>query len=157
MLLVTGARVKVGFQVAVKLLRCGATVLATSRFAADAATRFAALPDAPSWQGRLHVYGIDLRDLAAIERLCAHLLVRCERLDAIINNAAQTIRRPAAYYAHLIPAEMALGAQRPAEVQALLADNEACFAQLAAPAPAPAPAPPLQGPAPAGLEGGEAH
>ena len=53
-------------QVAVKLLRCGATVLATSRFAVDAAARFAALPDAPSWRDRLHVYGIDLRDLAAI-------------------------------------------------------------------------------------------
>ena len=41
-------------------------MLATSRFAVDAAARFAALPDAPSWRERLHVYGIDLRDLAAI-------------------------------------------------------------------------------------------
>lgn len=69
-ILVTGARVKIGFQVALKLLRCGATVLATSRFAVDAATRFAALPDAASWQGRLRVYGLDLRDLAALERFC---------------------------------------------------------------------------------------
>ena len=45
------------------------------------------------------------------------------------NNALQTIRRPAAYYAHLIPAEMAAAAQRPPAVQALLADNEARPAQ----------------------------
>ena len=37
--LVTGARVKVGFHVVLKLLRAGAGVLATSRFPADAASR----------------------------------------------------------------------------------------------------------------------
>jgi hypothetical protein len=39
--LVTGARVKIGFRAALKLLRCGCTVIATSRFAADCAERFA--------------------------------------------------------------------------------------------------------------------
>jgi hypothetical protein len=39
--LVTGARVKIGFRSALKLLRCGCTVIATSRFAADCAQRFA--------------------------------------------------------------------------------------------------------------------
>ena len=38
--LVTGARVKIGFRVALKLLRAGATVVA-SRFPADCARRFA--------------------------------------------------------------------------------------------------------------------
>ena len=50
---------------AVKLLRCGATVLATSRFAVDAAARFAALLTRPLGRSGC-VYGIDLRDLAAI-------------------------------------------------------------------------------------------
>jgi 3-oxoacyl-ACP reductase-like protein len=40
--LVTGARVKIGYRIALKLLRCGATVIATSRFAADCARRYAA-------------------------------------------------------------------------------------------------------------------
>ena len=31
-----------------------------------------------------------------------------DRLDVLINNATQTIRRPAAYYAHLLPAEAAV-------------------------------------------------
>lgn len=40
--IVTGARVKIGYRIALKLLRCGATVIATSRFAADTARRYAA-------------------------------------------------------------------------------------------------------------------
>jgi 3-oxoacyl-ACP reductase-like protein len=39
--LVTGGRVKIGYHVALKLLRCGATTIVTSRFPADAARRFA--------------------------------------------------------------------------------------------------------------------
>ena len=38
--LVTGARVKIGYRCTLKLLRCGCTVIATSRFAADCAKRF---------------------------------------------------------------------------------------------------------------------
>jgi 3-oxoacyl-ACP reductase-like protein len=56
--LVTGARVKIGYRIALKLLRCGATVIATSRFAADCARRYAAekgtlpsplFPISPPW------------------------------------------------------------------------------------------------------------
>ena len=77
--IVTGGRVKCGFQVVLKLLRCGATVLATSRFPADTASRFAAQPDAASWQARLQCYGLDLRDLSSLERFCAHLIRRNQR------------------------------------------------------------------------------
>jgi hypothetical protein len=45
-----------------------------------------------------------------------------ERLDIIINNAAQTIRRPPAYYAHLIPVEATPVTRLPTGVQRLL-DN----------------------------------
>ena len=69
--LVTGARVKIGFRVALKLLRAGATVVATSRFPADAAARYAAESDAEEWRDRLRVVGCDFRDLGAVEALCA--------------------------------------------------------------------------------------
>ena len=69
--LVTGARVKIGFRVALKLLRAGATVVATSRFPADCARRFAAEPDADDWRDRLRCVGCDFRDLGAVEALCA--------------------------------------------------------------------------------------
>ena len=105
--LVTGARVKIGFQTALKLLRAGATVIGTSRFSCDAATRFAAESDFQLWKERLFLYALDFRDLVALEGFCDHLLRTFPRLDVIINNACQTIRRPAAYYAHLMDGERA--------------------------------------------------
>jgi 3-oxoacyl-ACP reductase-like protein len=59
--LVTGARVKIGYQAAIKLLRAGADVIVATRFPRDAARRFAKEVDATEWAQRLHVYGIDLR------------------------------------------------------------------------------------------------
>jgi hypothetical protein len=50
---------------------------------------------------------MDLRDLPGLERLCAHLTEVLPRLDVIINNACQTVRRPPAYYKHLLQAEAA--------------------------------------------------
>ena len=37
---VTGARVKIGFQTGLKLLRCGATLVATTRFPYDTSKRY---------------------------------------------------------------------------------------------------------------------
>ena len=91
--LVTGARVKIGYQAAVLLLRAGAEVVVATRFPRDAARRFAREPDAADWAGRLHVYGIDLRHTPSVERLCEHLVHTLPRLDALINNACQTVRR----------------------------------------------------------------
>ena len=133
--LVTGARVKIGFHVVLKLLRCGATVLATSRFPADTAARYAAQPDAASWSGRLHIYGLDMRDLSSLELFCRHLIGTCHRLDGIVNNACQTIRRPAAYYAHLMPLELQPDTWN-TEVRRLLADHVSCFGAPAMPPPA---------------------
>src|ERR1700733_9306639 len=67
--LVTGARVKIGFQAALKLLRAGAHVLVTTRFAADAKTRYALEPDFTSFDTRLQIHGIDLRHTPSVELL----------------------------------------------------------------------------------------
>ena len=103
--LVTGARVKIGYRIALKLLRCGAAVVATTRFPVDARGRFEKEADAPQWLDRLTVVAMDLRDLPGLERLCAHLASALPRLDVIVNNACQTVRRPPAYYRHLLEAE----------------------------------------------------
>ena len=105
--LVTGARVKIGFRCALILLRAGATVVATTRFPKDAARRYAAQDDAKDWTDRLHIYGADFRDALGVERLCAHLIETLPKLHIIVNNACQTIRRPASYYKHLLPIETA--------------------------------------------------
>jgi hypothetical protein len=71
------------------------------------------------------VYGLDLRDLAGLEAFCALLLREYPRLDVLINNACQTVRRPAAYYAHMMPAERAALAALPAPLAPLLARDAA--------------------------------
>lgn len=98
--LVTGGRVKIGFCVALKLLRAGANVIITSRFAADAADRYARVQDFESFKNRLEIVGCDFRDLRAVEALADYVdrSVGPVGLDILVNNACQTVRRPAAYY-----------------------------------------------------------
>ena len=57
------------------------------------------------WTQRLHVYGIDLRHTPSVELLCQHLLATQPRLDALINNACQTVRRPSGWYDHVVDDE----------------------------------------------------
>jgi len=74
-----------------KLLRCGAQVIVSTRFPHDAAARYAALPDYDVWKDRLHIYGLDLRDLPQLERFLAFLNAHYPYLDIIINNACQCV------------------------------------------------------------------
>lgn len=103
--LVTGGRVKIGYQAALKLLRAGADVLVATRFPRDAARRFATEPDSGDWLARLHVYGIDLRHTPSVELFARHLVETQTRLDALINNACQTVRRPSGWYDHVLSGE----------------------------------------------------
>lgn len=107
--LVTGGRTKIGFETALKLLRCGATVIIISRFPCCAAQRFSSHPEAQQdWAKRLHIYGIDLRHLRSLDSLCEHLVARYVQLDIIVHNAAQTVRRPPAYYSAMFDQERIL-------------------------------------------------
>ena len=125
--LVTGARVKIGYQAAMKLLRAGAEVIVATRFPRDAARRFAREPDASAWTQRLHVYGIDLRHTPSVELLCQHLLQTLPRLDALINNACQTVRRPGGWYDHVIAGELDAWSQLPAAERTILERNRSLF------------------------------
>ena len=98
-------RVQVGYEIGLKLLRAGATLIATTRFPADAARRYADEADFCEWRGRLQLHAVDFRDVGALEGFCAFLCASLQRLDIVVNNACQTIRRPAAYYTHLLRAE----------------------------------------------------
>lgn len=103
--LVTGARVKIGYQASLKLLRAGAHVIATTRFPVDAAERYAQETDFDSFRERLEIHGLDLRHTPSVERFAHGLLEQLPRLDHILNNACQTVRRPAAFYQHLLAKE----------------------------------------------------
>ncbi|THV42166.1 SDR family NAD(P)-dependent oxidoreductase [Glycomyces buryatensis] len=103
--LLTGGRVKIGYELALMLLRDGADLTVTTRFPADALRRFAAAPGHDEWAHRLHVVGIDLRDPRQVIGLAGRLLDEGRPLDALVNNAAQTLRRPPHAYAALAAAE----------------------------------------------------
>ncbi|HEX7737382.1 MAG TPA: SDR family NAD(P)-dependent oxidoreductase, partial [Ktedonobacteraceae bacterium] len=118
--LVTGARVKIGYACALRLLRAGAQVIATTRFPHDAAHRFSREPDFAAWQDRLHIYGLDFRYLPVLERFVQHLHATYPALDILINNAAQTVRRTLDYYAPLLPYERASLAELPPAQQELV-------------------------------------
>ncbi|MBA4191135.1 MAG: oxidoreductase [Planctomycetaceae bacterium] len=128
--LVTGGRVKAGYHVTLKLLRAGAEVVATTRFPKDAARRFAAEPDAEIWAGRLRLVGLDLRALAATEQFAAKMRSTLPHLDIFVANAAQTVRRPPAYYRSLVEAEREPLAALPTHAHEMVA-HEASAAALA--------------------------
>jgi NAD(P)-dependent dehydrogenase (short-subunit alcohol dehydrogenase family) len=128
--LITGSRLKIGYQATLMLLRAGARVIATTRFPVDSALRFAREKDYAAWQGRLQIFGLDLRHTPSVEIFCSYIERTYDRLDILINNAAQTVRRPPGFYAHLMPNEQMENSSLPGAVQALLVKYTACKNQL---------------------------
>ena len=122
--LLTGGRVKIGYQAGIKLLRAGARLIVTTRFPRDAATRYAGEADFDQWADRLEIYALDLRHTPSVEALCHRLDTTYERLDYIVNNACQTVRRPPDFYRHMMDAELASATSLPAHVQRLLGGLE---------------------------------
>jgi NAD(P)-dependent dehydrogenase (short-subunit alcohol dehydrogenase family) len=103
--LVTGARIKIGFECALKLLRDGGVVIATTRFPGDTFKRYQAEPDFASWHSRLHIVQVDFVNFHSVARLVSYVQSNFSHLDILINNAAQTIARPKEYYTVLSAAE----------------------------------------------------
>ncbi|XXF76954.1 SDR family oxidoreductase [Myxococcaceae bacterium GXIMD 01537] len=128
--LITGARVKIGYQASLMLLRSGAQVIATTRFPKDAAQRYLREPDFEAWSHRLHIHGLDLRHAPSVEVFARHIEQTHHRLDILINNAAQTVRRPPGFYAHMQEGELRRFDELPAEVRPLLAGHEECVAAV---------------------------
>ncbi len=103
--LLTGGRVKIGYQAGIKLLRAGARLIVTTRFPRDSAERYSREEDFEQWRDRLEIFGLDLRHTPSVEAFCQHLLETRDRLDFIINNACQTVRRPPEFYQHMMARE----------------------------------------------------
>ena len=102
--LVTGGRINLGFHTALRLLRCGARVIVSSRYPQDAMIRYRAEPDSHSWLSSLRIIGADFRTAKDVFRLVAtvkQILNEWEtddelagRLFLLVNNAAQTLTDP---------------------------------------------------------------
>jgi NAD(P)-dependent dehydrogenase (short-subunit alcohol dehydrogenase family) len=122
--LLTGGRVKIGYQAGLKLLRCGARLIVTTRFPRDSAKRYAQEPDFEEWGHRLEIFGLDLRHTPSVEAFCHVLSTQYSRLDYIVNNACQTVRRPPDFYAHMMQDEAASLHSMPAHQRKLLGAYE---------------------------------
>lgn len=122
--LITGARVKIGFQASLKLLRAGAHVIVTTRFPVDAIDRYSKQPDFGALRERLQIHGLDLRHTPSVELFTQFLLERLPRLDYILNNACQTVRRPAGFFGHLLARENAPLAALPDPWRQALASHD---------------------------------
>lgn len=128
--LITGSRVKIGYQAALMMLRAGARVIATTRFPVDSALRYAREKDFADWGERLHIYGLDLRHTPSVEIFCRFIERKYDRLDILVNNAAQTVRRPAGFYAHMMAGETLPFESLPEAARALLRPFEDCKKEL---------------------------
>ena len=122
--LLTGGRVKIGYQAGIKLLRAGARLIVTTRFPRDSALRYSQEPDFGEWGDRLEIFGLDLRHTPSVEAFCTQLAGELDRLDFIVNNACQTVRRPPDFYQHMMAGETALLSDLPGHVQRLLGRYE---------------------------------
>jgi NAD(P)-dependent dehydrogenase (short-subunit alcohol dehydrogenase family) len=128
--LITGSRLKIGYQSVLKMLRDGATVIATTRFPVDSALRYSKEEDFKEWENRLQIYGLDLRHTPSVEIFTRFIDQNYERLDILINNAAQTVRRPPGFYAHLMDNELKQLNELPQKVQSLMGNYNSCLKQL---------------------------
>ena len=130
--LITGSRLKIGYQATLMMLRAGATVVATTRFPVDAALRYSREDDYNAWGDRLHIYGLDLRHTPSVELFCSHIEHTYDRLNILVNNAAQTVRRPPGFYAHLMPNETKALHALPENARRLMTNYLLCTDRLTA-------------------------
>jgi NAD(P)-dependent dehydrogenase (short-subunit alcohol dehydrogenase family) len=122
--LITGARVKIGYQAAIMLLRAGARVIVSTRFPRDAALRYAREKDFEDFASRLQIYGLDLRHTPSVEAFAGVLEQSEPQLDFVIHNACQTVRRPSGFYGHLMEGELGPLSLLPEPAARLLTDYE---------------------------------
>jgi len=90
--LVTGGRIKIGYHTALRLLRCGAQVIVTSRFPYSALSQYRSEADYDDWADRLHIYGLDLLRIDLLEAFVEEVYRSFGSLDILVNNAAQTVK-----------------------------------------------------------------
>lgn len=87
---VSGIRQKIGYCIALKLLRAGATVIGTSRFYNITNYNYKKNNDYNEWKDRLIICSCDFTDISQVNDLISFL--KKKNLNIIINNACQTIR-----------------------------------------------------------------
>lgn len=98
--IVTGGRIKIGFETAIWLLQCNCTVIITTRFAGDAEYRYKHHENYNEWKNRLYIYQVNFLYFKHVELFVNKIKESFTHVDYLINNAAQTIARPNEFYIH---------------------------------------------------------
>ncbi|WP_051541986.1 SDR family oxidoreductase [Clostridium lundense] len=99
--LVTGGRIKIGYYTSLKLIRAGAKVIVTTRFPLNALNTYSREKDFEEWKENLIIYEMNLKKVGEIESFIQYVQSNFPKLDIIINNAAQTIKKSKKYYVEL--------------------------------------------------------
>ena len=102
---VTGCRIKIGYEICLYLLRNSCFVIGTTRFAKECFLRYQKEPDFEAFKARLRIYSLDLRDLSSLQQFARYLYKNYEKIDILINNAAQTLRRNPKFYENVLNIE----------------------------------------------------
>lgn len=121
--IVTGGRIKIGYETCLKLLRSGCFVILTTRFPIDAAYRYSCEKDFEQWSDHLKIYKIDFRNILQVEEFALFLNAHLSHIDILINNAAQTVRRPKEYYNQLEVLESKETQELPNHIRSLIYDK----------------------------------
>ncbi len=103
--MLTGGRKKIGLEIGLMLLRSGARLIVTTRFPNDALKRYSKEKDYEIWKDKVEFHGLDLRNLPSVQSFVSKMNEELPHMDILINNAAQTVKRPLAFYAHLLEGE----------------------------------------------------
>ncbi len=100
--IVTGGRVKIGYEIVLKLLRMNCKVITTSRFPTDTLERYSNEKDYEDFKNRLIIKIADFRFRSSIDFF---IINEFKSIDILINNACQTIWKPDIWYKSLIEKE----------------------------------------------------
>jgi NAD(P)-dependent dehydrogenase (short-subunit alcohol dehydrogenase family) len=100
--IVTGGRVKIGFETAIRLLQNKCTVIITSRFIDDCLERYEKHPDFNNFKDRMFIYQLNMLNGNNIKKFAEYIMTNFPKIDYLINNAAQTIKRPVQFYQHIL-------------------------------------------------------
>jgi len=125
--IVTGGRIKIGYEIALWLLRNNCTVIVTTRFPADALLRFQKEKDYSNFKDRLFLYGLDFKDLKKVYQFVDYIYDNFKEINILINNAAQTLYRSDDYNKQLMQDEETALKAIQAEGEKAKIDIETCI------------------------------
>ncbi len=87
--ILTGGRIKIGYHTALRLLRCGSTVIITTRFARDAMKIYSIEDDFDVWKNRLYIFQVDFLSFTQVEQFVMAVGKITDRVDFLINKSAK--------------------------------------------------------------------